>query len=114
MQFYNERAPNKFKEIFDKALIGIISYNKSGKLTDANPAALQIAGIPSLDSIKGTNPFKFIVNFKEEKLLKNGSIRSQFPLDLSRIKESQFYSQNESMILDVDLAISTINSGFLM
>ena len=47
----------KFKEIFDNSPIGIIFYDKDGKLTNANNAALEIAGIPSLKSCLSLNLF---------------------------------------------------------
>ena len=44
-----EDSNNKFREIFEKSPIGILFYDKEGKLTDANNSALEIAGIPSLN-----------------------------------------------------------------
>ena len=47
-----------FKEIFDKSPIGIFCYDKKGNLIDANPTALKIAGIDSIDNFKKVNFFK--------------------------------------------------------
>ena len=42
-----------FKEIFYQSPIGLLLYDKNGKLTNANDSALKIARIPKLDDVVG-------------------------------------------------------------
>ena len=46
-----------FEEIFSQSPIGILLYDKKGRLTNANNSALNIARIPKLDDVLGTNIF---------------------------------------------------------
>ncbi|WP_414469214.1 PAS domain S-box protein [Methanobacterium sp. ACI-7] len=105
---------DKFKEIFDKSPIGILFYDKNGKLTNANESALEIAGILQLEDVKGTNLFDnpYVESHKEE-LLENGLIRFQSPLNFDNIKELGFYTPTKSGTAFIDYTISTTDSGFL-
>lgn len=53
------RLNNKdiFKEIFDKSPIGILFYDKKGKLTDTNMSAQKITGVQKLEDIVGSDIF---------------------------------------------------------
>ena len=46
-----------FEEMFYQSPIGIFFYDKEGRLTNANDSALNIARIPKLDDVLGTNLF---------------------------------------------------------
>ncbi|MGZ7044100.1 MAG: PAS domain-containing protein, partial [Methanobacterium sp.] len=52
-----ENQDSQYKEIFEKSPIGILFYDKEGKLTDANQSALEIFGIPSLNDCVGLSLF---------------------------------------------------------
>ena len=52
-----EQLNKKYKEIFKTSPIGILFFDKEGKLVDANDSALEIFAVTSLDTIKGANLF---------------------------------------------------------
>ncbi|MGF7118628.1 ATP-binding protein [Methanobacterium oryzae] len=106
---------NQYSEIFEKSPIGILFYDKEGKLVDANQSALKIARVSKFEDIRGINLFvnPFIESRKEE-LLKNGIIRFQSSRDLDTAEEYGFYTATESGIIYIDYTISVTDSGFLM
>jgi len=105
---------DKFKEIFEKSPIGILFYNREGKLIDANKSALEMAGIPQFEDVKGTNLFDnpYVKAHKEE-LVKNELIKFQAPLDFDNIKKLGFYTPTHDGTAFIDFTISITNSGFL-
>ncbi|MGB9936707.1 MAG: PAS domain S-box protein [Methanobacterium sp.] len=104
-----------FREIFNKSPTGIFCYNKKGNLIDANPTALEIIGIDSIDDFKKVNLFdkQDIVSRKED-LLKKGLIRFQSNLNYDSIKNKGFYFPVKSGIAFIDGTISVTNFGFLV
>ncbi|WP_414468586.1 GAF domain-containing protein [Methanobacterium sp. ACI-7] len=106
---------NRFKEIFDKSPIGILFYNKEGKLVDANLSALELAGIPSVDICKKVNLFNSPeIKERKNELQEKGLINLQISVDFDRIKELCFYTPTKSGTTFIDLTISSIDSGFLV
>ena len=78
-----DRLKNKdiFKEIFDKSTIGILIYDKKGKLVDANVSALKNLGISRLKDILGSDIFDHPnINSNRQKLIKEGVINFQSAL----------------------------------
>jgi PAS domain S-box-containing protein len=103
---------NNFKEIFNKSLVGILFYDKEGKLVDANPSALEIAGIP--EDIPEVNLFDSFPTFSREKLLKDKVIKFQASLNFENIKNTGLYTPTRSGTAFIDLIVSDIGSGFLV
>ncbi len=104
----------KFREIFEKSPIGIVFFDKEGKLTDANQSTLKIMGYPSLNDVIGLNIFNdpYIAPKKDE-LLEKGHINIQSPIDFDNIKKTGIYNSTRSGTAFIDLTISVIDSGFL-
>ena len=111
-----ERPMNtNFEEIFYQSPIGILFYDKKGRLTNANDSALNIARIPKLEDVLGTNIFDNPkIASKKEDLQKKGLIKFQDSLDLIQIKEQNIYNPIESKILDIDWTVSVTDSGYLI
>ena len=66
------------EEIFYQSPIGIFLYDKNGILTKANNSALNIARIPKLDDVLGTNIFDNPkIAFKKEELHEKSSLDSK-------------------------------------
>jgi PAS domain S-box-containing protein len=108
-------SEKQYREIFEKSPIGILFYDKEGKLTDANQSALEIAGIPSLNSCIGLNLFENPqVASRKEDLLNDGLIRFQRTLDFDNIKKFGIYTPTKSGSAFIDYTISVIDSGFLV
>jgi len=114
-ELYLNKKDNIFKEIFDKSPIGIFCYDKKGNLIDANPTALKIAGIDSIDDFKKVNLFDnpHIASRKVE-LLENGLINFQSQLNYDNIKNKGFYVPVKSGIAFIDWSVSVADSSFLV
>jgi len=106
---------DKYREIFEKSPIGILFYNKKGKLTDANQSALQIAGIPKLENILGISLFDN-PNIKEmkEELLEKGLIKFQAPLNFDMSQKDDYTIPKKSGNVFIDYTVSVTDSGFLV
>ena len=111
-----ERPMNtNFEEIFYQSPIGIIFYDEEGRLTNANDSALNIARIPKLEDVLGTNIFDNPkIASKKEDLQKKGLIKFQDSLDLIQIKEQNIYNPVEPKIIDIDWTVSVTDSGYLI
>ena len=104
-----------FEEIFSQSPIGIFFYDKNGKLTNANDSALNIARIPKLDDVLGTNLFDNPkIASKKDEILDKGLINFQDTLDLIEIKKQTIYNPIEPKIIDIDWTVSVIDSGYLI
>jgi PAS domain-containing protein len=103
------------EEIFYQSPIGIFLYDKNGILTKANNSALNIARIPKLDDVLGTNIFDNPkIAFKKEELHEKRLIRFQDSLDLLQIKEQNIYNPLEPEVIDLDWTVSVTDSGYLI
>ncbi|MGZ7049905.1 MAG: PAS domain S-box protein, partial [Methanobacterium sp.] len=110
-----EDQDRQFREIFEKSPIGILFYDKKGKLTNANRSALEIAGIPSLDVCIGLNLFDNPnIESRKEELLNNKLIRFQAPLNFDKIKEEGIYNPKKPDMSIIDYTVSLTDSGYLM
>ena len=106
---------DKFREIFEKSPIGIIFFDKEGNLTDANPSALEIGGVPSLNDVIGINIFnKINMGPKKDELLQKGLVKFQYQANFDNIKKLGIYNPQHSGTAFIDLTIFIIDSGFLV
>ncbi|MFZ0441183.1 MAG: PAS domain S-box protein, partial [Methanobacterium sp.] len=104
-----------FKEIFYQSPIGLLLYDKNGKLTNANDSALKIARIPKLDDVVGTNIFDNpTISSKKDELLNKRLINFQDSLDLNKINENNIFDPLETKMIDIEWTISVIDSGYLV
>ena len=104
-----------FEEIFYQSPIGIFSYDKDGRLTNANDSALKIARIPKLDDVLGTNIFDNpTLASKKDDLHEKGLIKFQDTLNLIQIKEQNIYNPLKQKIIDIDWTVSVTDSGYLV
>ncbi len=111
----NWQSNSNFEEIFYQSPIGLLLYDKDGKLTNANDSALKIARIPKLDDVVGTNIFDNpILASKKDELLNKRLIKFQDSLDLIKIKENNIFNPLETKIIDIEWTISVIDSGYLV
>lgn len=104
-----------FKEIFDKSPIGIFCYDKKGKIINANPTALKIAGIDAIDNFKKVNLFDNPdIASKKSELLEKGLIKFQSQLNYDDIKNKGFYVPTRSGTAFIDWTVSVTDSNFLV
>ena len=99
-------------EIFNKSPIGILIYDKKGKLVDVNPSALKIVGIPKEDA-SDINLFEntFIAQ-KRGTLTEGKLLRFQAPMYLETNKDSCTPLKSRTDL--IDWTVSVIDSGFLV
>ena len=108
-------SDTNFKEIFYQSPIGILLYDKKGRLINANDSALKIARIPKLDDVLGTNIFDNPnIDSKKEELHEKGLIKFQNSLNLIKIKEQNIYNPLEPKIIEIDWTVSVTDSGYLV
>ena len=90
-----------------KSSIGVLFYDKDGKLIKVNPSALKLLRIRSSDLSNGFNLFDNPnIKKRKEKLLNEGIIRFQAPLN--------FDNPEQSGMMYIDWTVSIVNSGFLV
>lgn len=107
------KGSNKFKEIFDKSLIGILFYDKKGRLTDVNSSALEIADLQSLNIGIDLNLFDN-PHIKEEELFRNGLIKFQSSLNFDNIENNCYCTPTRTKTAFIDWTVCVIDSGFLV
>ncbi|MCE7697533.1 MAG: PAS domain-containing protein, partial [Methanobacterium paludis] len=91
----------------------MLLYDKEGKLVDVNQSALEITGIS--EETSGIDLFENpVIAQKREKLVKEGSIKFQAPLDFENIKNTGFSTPTKSGTIFIDWNISVIDAGFLV
>lgn len=93
-------------EIFENSPLGILFFNKEGKLINANPAALKIIGVKSFDSIKDIT----IWDNKDIKLRTNELDENM----IIRFKARLFPNFRRVKVVFVDWIVTKSNSGFLV
>jgi PAS domain S-box-containing protein len=93
-------------EIFENSPLGILFFNKEGKLIDANPAALKIIGVKSFDSIKDIT----IWDNEDIKL----RIKELDENMVIRFKAALFPNFRPAKVVFVDWIVTKSNSGFLV
>ncbi|AEG19170.1 putative PAS/PAC sensor protein [Methanobacterium paludis] len=80
---------------------------------DVNQSALEITGIS--EETSGIDLFEnHTIAQKREKLVKEGSIKFQAPLDFENIKNTGFSTLTKSGTIFIDWNISVIDAGFLV
>ena len=109
------QSNTNFEELFYQSPIGLLLYDKKGKLTNANDSALKIARIPKLEDVIGTNIFDNPkLATRKSELLDKKLIQFQDSLDSNEIKKQNIFNPLETKIIDIEWTISVINSGYLV
>lgn len=112
---HDRQINTNFDEMFYQSPIGILLYDKMGRLTNANDSALRIARVPKLDDVLGTNIFDYpLLASRKEELQGKGLIKFQDSLDLFKIKEQNIYNPVEPKIIDIEWTVSVTDSGYLI
>jgi PAS domain S-box len=97
-----------------KSPIGILFYDKEGKLITANQSAKDIAGIPESDDVS-VNLFNNLdVVSRKEKLISEGVIKFQSQMDFENIKDDGYYNPTRSGTAYLDFTISVVDYGYLV
>ncbi len=96
-----------------KSPIGILFYDKEGRLIAANQSARDIAGIPESEDIN-LNLFNDPdIALKKKKLIDEGAIKFQFKMDFENIRKAGYYNPTRSGSAYLDFVISVTDSGYL-
>lgn len=100
---------------YENLSIGILIFNKKGNLKDINPAALEIIGIPNLNTLTGINLFNNpIISVNKDKLTEKGNLKFETILNFENIKKSGFFTLKRSVITYISVMIISTKSEFLM
>ncbi len=111
----NLEVNDKLKEIFDKSPIGIIIYDKKGKLIDINQSAQKIGMISKLGDILDKNIFDIPnIAIIKRKLLEEGLIEFQAPFYLKNNEDDSKYNFKNSEKVLINWNVSATDSGFLV
>ena len=97
-----------------KSPIGILFYDKEGRLIAANQSAKDIAGIPESDDIS-LNLFNDpSIALKKQSLIDERVLKFQFKMDFENIRRAGYYNPTRSGAAYLDFAISVVDSGYLV
>ena len=102
----NQDVNSQRDEIFENSPLGILFFNKEGKLIDTNPAALKIIGVKSFDSFKEIN----IWDNKDIKLRTKELDENK----IIRFKAALFPNFRPTNVVFIDWIVTKSNSGFLV
>lgn len=103
------------REMFNKSPIGTLFYDKNGSLIDLNPAILQIVGLKEKEELQSLNIFDnpYLAPLKE-KLLTEGTLKFQSPIDFENIRKMGFYNSSRTGVGYLDYVITVTDFGYLM
>ena len=94
--------------------MGILFYDKEGKLIAVNPSAHDIMGIPESEDINlnlFNNP---AIASQKEKLIREGIIKVRSEMNFEDIQKAGYYNPTRSGIVHLDFIISFVDSGYLV
>ena len=93
--------------------MGMLLYDKEGKIVNANESALGIMGIHKFEDLSEINLFNNpMIAFKKEEILKKGLINFKTELNFENI--SGFFTTERSGTVIIEGTVSLIDSGFLV
>ena len=110
---YIKETDIKFREIFLKSPIGILFYDKEGRLIAANQSAKNIAGIPESEDIRLNLFTDQGIALKKQRLIDEDVLKFQFKMDFENIRRVGYYNPTRSGIAYLDFTISVVDSGYL-
>ncbi|HEX3013123.1 MAG TPA: PAS domain S-box protein, partial [Methanobacterium sp.] len=102
------------RELFLKSPIGVLFYNKKGKLIAANQSAKDIMGIPEFEGINLNLFNNHDIASKKEKLIDKGKVQVQSKINFENIRKEGYYNPTRSGTAYLNFIISTIDSGYLV
>ena len=108
-----------YRAIFDRSPIAIEVYDADGRLTDVNPAGLELFGVGDAGPLKGFDLFADPTFPDEHKdaVRNGGTVRYQGPFDFEAVRAAGLYetSRSGSVWLDVLVApIAEPSPGYLV
>lgn len=97
-----------------KSPIGILFYDKEGKLIAANQSAKEIAGIPESEDVSVNLFNNHDVVSRKEKLIDEGVIKFQSKINFEDMGEAGYYNPTRSGTAYLDFTISAVDYGYLV
>jgi PAS domain S-box-containing protein len=110
------KSEEKFKRIFVDSPLAILTYDRHGLLTDANPAALQTVGAIAVEDLVGLRLFDNpqLTPARLAQLDKQEIVSFQSILDFDNIRRLGFYSPTKSGLIHIDWVITRYPYGYLV
>jgi PAS domain S-box-containing protein len=108
-----QESEERFRNIFDQSPIGIGVYNADGVLVNLNRAAIEMFGIPNLESALGLKLFSSPTVQSEAKLkLRNQEqIQEEVSYDFDEIRRLSFYETTKTGISYFNRIITPLRSS---
>ena len=103
-----------FREMFMKSPVGVLFYDKKGKLLAANQSAKDIMGIPEPENVNLNLFDSQDIASKKEKLIDEGKIKVLSEINFENIRKEGYYDPIRSGTAYLDFIISVIDSGYLV
>ncbi len=109
-------SEEKFKGVFVASPMAILVYDRAGKLAEANPAALDIFGVPHLEHIIGLNLFDnpSVPLDLLARLATGETVKFQSLIDFDNIRRLGFYQPTRSGKAFVDWVINRFGQGWTL
>ncbi len=106
-------ALERFRRVFDESPIGIEVFDESGRLIDANRAALAIGGISDKKDLLGFQLFDD-PNLPPEvgvALRKGKSVRFEVEFDFNKVVEAGLYDTKRTGVIHLDVVATPLGAG---
>ncbi|MEM3587845.1 MAG: PAS domain S-box protein, partial [Candidatus Jordarchaeaceae archaeon] len=103
----------KFRSIFNESPIGIILYDSTTRVVDANKASLNILGVSSVEKLKGLKLVKD-PNMSQEarkRILRGEPLIADIVYDFDKIRENKAYETSKSGIAHLHVVNTPIIRG---
>jgi PAS domain S-box-containing protein len=102
-----------FRAIYEESPIAINVFDHDGNLIHANPACVNLAGVSSVEDLKGFNIFED-PNFPEDKkqqLLNGERVLLSSTIDWSKVKDARLYDTSKTGVCYVETGASPLRYG---
>ena len=103
-----------FREMFLKSPVGILFYDKKGKLIAANQSAKKIMGIPEPENVNLNLFDNHDIASKKKELDAEGKIKVLSKINFENIRKEGCYNPIRSGTAYLNFIISVIDSGYLV
>jgi PAS domain S-box-containing protein len=99
-----------YRAIYEQSPIAIGVYNAEGRLTHANPAALDLMGVKDLDSLRGFPLFEDpnLPEDKKRQLMEGRTTHYQAQFDFEKVRSRNLYPTSRSGVIWLDRLITPI------
>lgn len=105
-----KKSEEKFKNIFFQSPLGIVIYDKNGKLLEANRACLNIFGVKNADELECFSLFEnpYLPENQKVKLLKGEAVKYEIEFDFDIVESIKLYKTKKCGKMYIDYSITPL------